>query len=576
MDAIRKPPALFWGFVTSAAAAAINITITVPEGTTNHGNKNLLCTPTSWTDIVVFFLGNYVAHAATVPSFHGESWIQPAVDRGHAVLAPGYGLFRGICMLLTLAIFGKSELEVASRAQAIFMVTRGDDWKPQDGDVIPNSLLRLVNVDPENKEKDCESSIVARFRVYEGPWRTNTENDLAIAPMDVLHGPHHLPPGYKLKPVPRGTIIDEIAAEEKTCTIAVETNILQSLVAVGQTLYGISTLYRARGDQISQYGYAAFGLTVTPYIVMSLVNLCATLMCPHYAQVYLVDSNILLEARRRGGKFHGIVGKLREEHSMISTTAGSGMISINGSLAISRNDESSENLKVDFDLAPQSSENYEAQTNSAVIERAVSETIPIKSNEADQADNTIHRPLHRVFRLQTDFLDHPESANITSVSDHTFLVPVCDPYLTANKSKRGYILEKASWNWSDQEWIAQFSGYGMSTVFKSNNAIAAYLSLLLAGIPYVVIAALTKFEKGASTKAQRIWIMTWLCVSQGYMLWSWMERIILMPLLLVLPSLQWTILTEILRIVLFAVPAIGGLVVVAQMLKSYGTCAVLA
>lgn len=38
-----------------------NLTITVPNGATNHGISNLLCTPPSWTDYVIFYLTNYFA-----------------------------------------------------------------------------------------------------------------------------------------------------------------------------------------------------------------------------------------------------------------------------------------------------------------------------------------------------------------------------------------------------------------------------------------------------------------------------------------------------------------------------------
>jgi hypothetical protein len=48
------------------ADSNINITISVPAGTSEHGNPNLLCTPTKWLDILTFFLANYFAHAATV------------------------------------------------------------------------------------------------------------------------------------------------------------------------------------------------------------------------------------------------------------------------------------------------------------------------------------------------------------------------------------------------------------------------------------------------------------------------------------------------------------------------------
>lgn len=70
-------------------ARADNGTVTLPPSATNHGNANLLCLPTKWTDIAIFILGNYVAHAATV------------------VLPPGNSLFTTIRVvvfaMLTLA-----------------------------------------------------------------------------------------------------------------------------------------------------------------------------------------------------------------------------------------------------------------------------------------------------------------------------------------------------------------------------------------------------------------------------------------------------------------------------------------
>jgi hypothetical protein len=48
----------------------INITISVPEGTSDHGNPNLLCTPTKWLDVLVFFFANYLAHG----DCKGISW----------------------------------------------------------------------------------------------------------------------------------------------------------------------------------------------------------------------------------------------------------------------------------------------------------------------------------------------------------------------------------------------------------------------------------------------------------------------------------------------------------------------
>ena len=64
-----------------------------------------------------------------------------------------------------------------------------------------------------------------------------------------------------------------------------------------------------KGDQIQRYGYAAFGLTVMPYPIMSVVNLLGTILTPDYSVIYLVSSEAMDEARRReGSRFEGTVG----------------------------------------------------------------------------------------------------------------------------------------------------------------------------------------------------------------------------------------------------------------------------
>ncbi|KAH0537363.1 hypothetical protein FGG08_005842 [Glutinoglossum americanum] len=74
------------------------------------------------------------------------------------------------------------------------------------------------------------------------------------------------------------------------------------------------TIYRSKGNQIHIYGYAAFGLTVTQYALMSLVNLLGNLMCPQYPVMYLVESEVMQEARMRpGAVFEGVAGRLKED-----------------------------------------------------------------------------------------------------------------------------------------------------------------------------------------------------------------------------------------------------------------------
>ena len=47
----------------------------------------------------------------------------------------------------------------------------------------------------------------------------------------------------------------------------------QATVAMFQLVFASVALYRTRGDQIQRHGFAAFGLTVAPYLTMSIINL---------------------------------------------------------------------------------------------------------------------------------------------------------------------------------------------------------------------------------------------------------------------------------------------------------------
>ena len=75
-------------------------------------------------------------------------------------------------------------------------------------------------------------------------------------------------------------------------------NVLKVLVSLGQLIFSTLTIYRARGDQVQIYGYAAFGLTVAPYAWMSFVNLVANLACPQYETMFVVNSPALDKLRQ--------------------------------------------------------------------------------------------------------------------------------------------------------------------------------------------------------------------------------------------------------------------------------------
>ena len=148
---------------------------------------------------------------------------------------------------------------------------------------------------------------------------TNVSTDSLFA--GKVHGRFQLPEGFGLAIVPWN--FNFIGDDPKAVPITISSNynVVTILIAMAQLAFAVSTLYRSRGDQTTQYGYAAFGLTVTQYAMMSLLNLLGNLLCPQYPALYLVGSQAMTEAEQipnGHAVFEGIVGTLSEDNIQAS------------------------------------------------------------------------------------------------------------------------------------------------------------------------------------------------------------------------------------------------------------------
>ena len=86
----------------------------------------------------------------------------------------------------------------------------------------------------------------------------------------------------------------------------------KAVIAVFQTLYASFTLYEMRGDQIKRYRYASFGLAVTPYLIMSIINLVDNFLTPILPSVYLVRDLVMQDLEEKTEKkFYGVVAEVR-------------------------------------------------------------------------------------------------------------------------------------------------------------------------------------------------------------------------------------------------------------------------
>jgi hypothetical protein len=134
-----------------------------------------------------------------------------------------------------------------------------------------------------------------------------------------MSAPYKLPQGFIIIEVPPGTplrglpnahseYLNAVALNDEQ--LAAKHNVATILIGLIQLILGLVTLYRARGDQIRLYGYAAFGLSVAPYAVMSIMNSAAALVTPEYPLIFLIRSPDMDRAEENGAVFDRVFAEI--------------------------------------------------------------------------------------------------------------------------------------------------------------------------------------------------------------------------------------------------------------------------
>ena len=301
-----------------------DVTISGP-GVSNHGQSNFACFPTTATDVLLFFLTNYVAHAATVKIRPGASTKEKMFYILHSLFFPVEGVARAIEFMFewSWTIDSKfpflnmeaNSLETAQRAGALAMVVRDWTWKPAPSDVeirdLRQARLNEWGAEVDSKQEKADPPAEARnttsqtsepegrgekaaapaaeprpkampYMVRRLPNLPDTMTEDRLFGCPLIHGSYRLPAGYAWTTVPRSFKVrpygehlgDRTATGDQVPEVHLTSSfsILQPFIAILQTVSAGWTLYKARGDQIARYGFASFGLTVTPYLIMSIIN----------------------------------------------------------------------------------------------------------------------------------------------------------------------------------------------------------------------------------------------------------------------------------------------------------------
>ena len=579
----------------------------LPQGVTNHGDPDLLCGPSSWNDIAIFILANYVAHAVTVRTKPGESAFDILMVMVVALLLPTHGVTRGIRSIYQAAIFAKTDLDAAKRAHALCAVVRTTGWQPRSKHIVEildertldkyvgssiignrsfrgeNELSGWVNGTHEAIESDPNMQEGSNHPIFKRVKlrHHSLEADFVFSPSSKwdsigdyrVHGVCVLPPGYALCIIsptvavreigdvnlltcsPEPVVINSQAQatsvndqrrsllglseqvnKPPTMKLSSNLNIPKALIAIFQFIYASVTLYKTKGDQIERYGFAAFGLTVIPYLIMTLVNLIGNVITPEYPKAYLVHSAIMDEAKQcSSARFEGIVGTI---------------------------ESSTDSLDAVFEGSEDTLEG--AVETHVILDQVTKHKTTHSFKAAFEKDN-----VGRMLLLRGD--NCPAEEVVFDAGDKINNFKGTNPTTIEIAAGPDYVAKRTNEGPKALDWGAFFVGC----------------------LAFLIVGIMTHFKPGGSTLVQRGSSMMWIASGIGWRLGyqflfqkntedgilSTLDRLaaesvlgnialtLLYPAVYLVDRLMNPVAT-----LLALVPPIGGFVVVAQMLREYGTC----
>jgi hypothetical protein len=274
---------------------------------TKETPSGVVCDAASWQDVIVFFLLNYVAHAASIRHFPGDSTRTQIWWTVCAMFVPFAGIWR-VCQCIAHARpFEKDPLERAKYAGALCMATRVSHEMLFGQGLTEIRGCRIKGKMPTSAIDEYGfvwCAVKMRGGHIGRAVSFNSEKIQGVARLTIGLGYLSIvPPAFKVVPNCR-----DISRVELPCS----NSVLKSAMAVVQVVFACSTLYRTQGYQLATYGYAAFGLTVIPYTIMSLLNLTANLLTPEYPTLFMVQSDVMHHMQHGPDKseFDGTVGTI--------------------------------------------------------------------------------------------------------------------------------------------------------------------------------------------------------------------------------------------------------------------------
>ncbi|PCH36734.1 hypothetical protein WOLCODRAFT_20719 [Wolfiporia cocos MD-104 SS10] len=420
-----------------------------------------------WWDLLVFLATNFVAHAATVPETSGAKWQDTVIWKSLATFLPFAGIGRSMIKIIDWSMLRGDEIRMACSQGVV-----------QEEPVYLHLSKDFAHI---RDDDNCTISVDMDDRPL-NEWFGHL--DVEMPEQHNIHGDWQLPKGYRLLAIPIN-VIDNLLAKES-----------MNLMAACITLYRTIT----SGDQIARYGYAAYGITVFPYALTSLVNLIAIGLVGDYPYFYVLRTSILQEAESRPdavcdgaiGISPGDVGRAASymtSHALNRTETAASMAHVVGRAADGASLSSNAatgmvSIPADPEI-PQYRFNVNERYTAAFLRLSRPQTAgqePILTIRVDDITKRL-RLLRGSTMPQVDC-----KITVGSRSNSIWHIPKC---MSPDRQRFRSSIDTA---WRTRVTVATF--------------IAACL------LPYLVIFLITDFHPGGSTLAQRTWVLAWICAGQ--------------------------------------------------------------
>jgi hypothetical protein len=413
----------------------------------------------------------------------------------------------------------------------------------------------------------------------------------------VFHGETSLPNGYKWS-ILNSICLDNMLSHNSTRSeirVGRSQSWLKMLTSITQLVLSSITLYHTRGPQVDRYGYAAFGLSVFPYALMSLVNLFVLGIIGEYACLFVLRTAISEEAKKCGGRISGELGTpLDVSGHGVDVTLPEVRDDGETDLLLGAGDDDRTRLSMEASggEVKMIGTSPEAGTNEPNDELGTSlvtsEEGKVGTWLEDMARHLIGlgeeaRPVRRVSSMRMQLSSGQKEFTAawlrTEDTEHGKILVI----RTSSTTKRFKLVDR---NDCDDDALTFYVDsitnqrkaehkYPDSDPDDFLSFIYPIMSLVVFILPYVFIFLLTGFHKRRSTAAQRGWMMTWLVVNQGvstYGIFGGRTELTIFGGAVSKIKTVGIVCVGLYVLLVLSIPAIGGFVMVGKMLIEFGSC----